>query len=62
MGKERLLHQEGNLPDRIAASEAAIYTFNFVTNPPRLRDNGENGDANNAVDNSQSTATTAAND
>ena len=50
MGKERLLW-EGNLPDRIAASDAAIYTFNFVTNPPRLRDDAENGDANNAVNN-----------
>ena len=45
---------EGILPDRIEVSEAAIHTFNFVTNPPRLRkDNDANGDANNAaVDNS----------
>lgn len=51
MGKERMLRQ-GILPDRIEASEAAIRAFNFVTNPPRLRDDdGENGDANNAVDN-----------
>ena len=33
MGKERML-REGILPDRIEASEAAIHTFNFVTNPP----------------------------
>jgi hypothetical protein len=52
MGKERML-REGILPDRIEASKAAIHTFNFVTNPPRLReDNDANGDANNAaVDN-----------
>ncbi|KAI2499777.1 hypothetical protein MHU86_14720 [Fragilaria crotonensis] len=37
MGKERML-REGILPDRIKASEAAFYTFNFVTNPPRFRD------------------------
>jgi hypothetical protein len=51
MGKERMLW-EGILPDRIETSEAAIHTFNFVTNTPCLRDNNdENGDANNAVDN-----------
>lgn len=52
MGKERML-REGILPDRIEASKAAIFTFNFVTNPPRLReDDDANGDANNAaVDN-----------
>jgi hypothetical protein len=50
MGKERML-REGILPDRIEASEAAIHTFNFVTNPPHLREDDENGDANNAVDN-----------
>jgi hypothetical protein len=49
MGKERML-REGILPDRIEASEAAIHTFNFVTNPPRLReDDDANGDANNAA-------------
>lgn len=52
MGKERML-REGILPDRIEASEAAIYTFNFVTNPPRLRDDDareNDGDGeNNAV-------------
>ena len=44
MGKERML-REGILPDRIEASEAAIHTFNFVTNPPHLREDDENGDA-----------------
>ena len=53
MGKERML-REGILPDRIEASEAAIHTFNIVTNPPRLRgdyarENDGEGD-NNAED------------
>ncbi|KAI2492874.1 hypothetical protein MHU86_21687 [Fragilaria crotonensis] len=37
MGKERMLCK-GILHDRIKASEAAFYTFNLVTNPPRFRD------------------------
>ena len=41
MGKERML-REGILPERIEASEAAVRTFNFVTNPPHLRDDDEN--------------------
>ena len=45
---------QGDLPDRMEASESAIHTFNFVKNPPRLRDhdaheNDGDGD-NNAVD------------